>query len=94
MVRNLECLRCNEVMEYIKSEKIQLGQNSLIFGDLPNYIAGSLEVDVYTCNKCGKIEFFQMEEDQIMQIECPNCGKVHDMDYPKCPFCKNDYNDK
>lgn len=26
-------------------------------------------------------------EDKIMQITCPKCGDVHDVDYPKCPKC-------
>jgi rubrerythrin len=28
------------------------------------------------------------EEDMIDTVVCPNCGKTHDMDYPKCPHCK------
>ena len=24
-------------------------------------------------------------------VECPKCGKMHDFDYPKCPYCKYDY---
>lgn len=31
-------------------------------------------------------------EDQLEQFECSNCGKTHDMDYPKCPYCKYKYN--
>jgi len=27
-------------------------------------------------------------KDGIPQRQCPNCGKLHDFDYPKCPFCK------
>lgn len=94
MGRELNCLRCGNSMRYIKSEKIQLGQSGLILGDIPNYIAGALPVDIYKCNECCKIEFFQMEEDQIEQAECPNCRKIHDIDYPKCPFCKYDYYDE
>lgn len=29
--------------------------------------------------------------DDIGQVICPNCGKSHDMDYPKCPYCKYKY---
>lgn len=46
MGRELTCLRCGNSMKYIKSEKIQLGQNGLFLGDIPNYIAGSLDVDI------------------------------------------------
>lgn len=24
----------------------------------------------------------------IAKVTCPNCGKHHDMDYPKCPHCR------
>ena len=30
-------------------------------------------------------------EDSIAQQKCPQCGTLHDMDYPKCPFCKYNY---
>lgn len=30
-------------------------------------------------------------EDRIWQRVCPKCKKSHDMDYPKCPYCKFDY---
>ena len=32
--------------------------------------------------------------EQIEQAECPNCGRTHDTDYPKCPFCKYNYYDE
>lgn len=92
MVRDLNCLRCGNSMKYIKSERIQLGKHGFILGDISNLIAGALEVDIYMCDGCGKFEFFQMsEEDKVEQIVCPNCGKTHDIDYPKCPFCKYKY---
>ena len=81
------------------TEKIQLGQTGWILGDLSNLLAGSMEVDIYSCTECGKIEFFQSEsttdyteEPDIAKKKCPKCGKLHDIDYPKCPFCKYDYN--
>lgn len=33
-------------------------------------------------------------EDSITQQKCPKCENLHDVDYPKCPFCKYDYNSK
>ncbi len=94
-MRDIKCLYCNTALNLIKSQKIQLGQAGWIFDDLPNILAGALEVDIYSCPKCGKIEFFQQEnsnrENQIAQIKCPKCGRLHDIDYPKCPFCKFEY---
>ena len=30
--------------------------------------------------------------DGMPQKKCPTCGREHDFDYPKCPYCKHDYN--
>lgn len=94
MERKIDCLRCGEQMNHIKTEKIQLGQTGWILGDLPNLFAGAMEVDIYACHKCGKIELFSSDTatESLPQKQCPKCGKNHDFDYPKCPFCKYDYN--
>ena len=94
MSKALPCLRCGTPMRYLFREKLQLGQTGWILGDLPNLLAGAMETDVYCCPQCGKIEFFQVEElspsagNRIAQVKCPRCGKLHDLDDPKCPFCK------
>jgi len=96
-MRELSCLRCRTDMEFIRREKIQLGQTGWLLGDLSNLLSGAMEVDIYSCPGCGKIEFFQMEddtapaEDTIAQVRCPRCGRLHDMDYPKCPSCGHNY---
>lgn len=94
MNNDMDCLRCGKKMSYIRTEKLQLGQTGWIFGDLSNLLAGAMEVDIYSCPKCGKLEFFlsDAEGEGLAQKQCPNCGKQHDFDYPKCPFCKYDYN--
>ena len=91
----MNCLRCNNKMHYVRREKLQLGETGWFLGDLPNLIAGAMEVEIYICTGCGKIEFFLADrggEDGTPQKKCPNCGKTHDFDYPKCPFCKYNYN--
>lgn len=30
-------------------------------------------------------------DDALPQRQCPQCGKQHDFDYPKCPHCDFDY---
>ena len=90
----IDCLRCSKKMSHIGTEKMQLGQTSWIFGDIPNLLAGAMEVDIYCCPSCRKLEFFLTEENMeegLPQKQCPKCGKMHDFDYPKCPFCKYDY---
>ena len=92
-MKNISCLRCNEEMRYIRREKLQLGQTGWILGDLSNLISGAIEVDIYACSECRKIEFFMAEEleEELPQKACPKCGKKHDFDYPKCPFCNYEY---
>lgn len=94
-MKKIDCLRCGQKMRYFGTEKLQFGQTSWIFGDLPNLLAGAMEVDVYCCLECRKLEFFLAEEnemeEELPQKQCPNCGRMHDFDYPKCPFCKHNY---
>lgn len=118
-MRTLNCLRCHGQMHFIKQEKIQLGQTGYFLGDWPNILAGALDVEIYACPKCGKLEFFMpgvtqevdpdpdmeledlppeankhivgVSRDGVPQVRCPNCGKKHDFDYPKCIYCDFDY---
>ena len=94
-MHEMNCLRCGTEMRHRQREKLQLGQTGLLLGDLPNLFAGALEVDIYICPACGKLEFYSAEaldeEETLPQRQCPSCGRKHDFDYPKCPFCKHDY---
>ena len=95
MNRN-KCLRCGEEMVFYGREKLQLGKTGWIFGDLPNLLAGALEVSIHICPSCRKLEFFADEElspegNDLPKKTCPVCGTVHDFDYPKCPSCKHNY---
>ena len=91
-MKDIKCLRCDEMMRHIKREKFQLGETGWFLGDLPNLLAGAMELDIYSCPGCGKVEFFQtVGEKDMPQVKCPNCGKNHDFDYPRCPFCKYAY---
>jgi len=92
MERDLKCLRCQARMHFVERETFQLGQAGWILGDLPHLIKGGMELDIYACPDCGKVEFFQSAGDeQLPQVKCPVCGKLHDFDYGKCPFCKYEY---
>lgn len=94
-MKKLDCLRCRQPMEYLFTEKLQLGQRGWLLGDLPNLLAGALELEIYSCPRCGKVEFFLAEpvlaDQGTPQKTCPQCGRSHDFDYPKCPFCQYDY---
>ena len=34
------------------------------------------------------------QNEELPQKQCPSCGKSHDFDYPKCPYCSHDYQAK
>ncbi len=91
----MSCLRCGEEMQYLSREKLQLGKTGWVLGDLPNLLSGALEVQIYVCPECRKLEFFLAEnetiDDETPKMTCPDCGTVHDFDYPKCPNCKHEY---
>ena len=91
----MKCLRCGEDMQYLSREKLQLGKTGWVLGDLPNLLSGALEVQILVCPKCRKLEFFLAEnevlDDDTPKRTCPDCGTVHDFDYPKCPNCKHEY---
>ena len=93
MANQLNCLRCGTGMQFIRREKFQLGQTGWVLGDLPNLFAGGMEIDIYSCPKCGKIELFQPEaaSDGLAQKQCPVCGAVIDFDYGRCPHCKHEF---
>ena len=98
MEKNFQCLRCGKDMQSMGTEDFQLGKTGWIFGDFPNLLAGAMRLSVYRCPSCGKVEFFSFEPleaeekgDRIAQTRCPRCKQMHDMDDPKCPFCKYDY---
>ena len=84
------CLRCGGNMMHIGRERIQMGKFGILTGWLDQLISGALTVDIYRCARCGKLEFYAPdvpEEDCIAQTACPECGKMHDMDDARCPFC-------
>lgn len=116
-MRTLNCLRCGRQMQYARREKIQLGEQGVFSNHWAHLMAGVLEVDIYYCSGCGKLEFYtptqpRKEHPQDVsfdeadfpksdeteysyseppQKECPRCGKTHDFDFPRCPYCKFDY---
>lgn len=86
------CGRCGGAMAFIRREKLQLGQYGILSGHLSHLCSGALEVSIYCCRACKKLEFYAAgsEEDEggIPHIPCPHCGQLHEMDDPKCPYCR------
>ena len=96
-MRELPCLRCGMKMRHLRREYLQLGKTGFLGGDWSNIRAGALDVDIYCCPSCGKLEFCraqgepESDGDTIAQCKCPQCGQTNDLDYPKCPFCVHRY---
>lgn len=73
--------------------KIQLGEQGVLSNHWAHLMAGALEVDIYCCPKCGKLELFApneefcQENDFEGQKKCPECGLCVDAEYTKCPCC-------
>ena len=65
--RTLKCLRCSADMKNAGRETIQLGQTGWLLGDLPNLLAGGLDVEIWCCPSCGGQHDFDY-------LKCPYCG--------------------
>jgi len=97
MAKDYKCLRCGGEMVCVGTERIQLGKTSWLLGDLPNLISGAMEVEIWYCKGCGKVEFFAPEgsfeerefkgSTDLPQKRCNSCGRNYDFDFPKCPYC-------
>ena len=89
-MKNMECLRCGKTMSFMKHEKIQLGQASAWLGQRRNIIAGALDVDIYVCTGCGKLEFFRPGGGFDAAEDIVNTGIPEDEGLPaavRCPDC-------
>ena len=100
-MKDLKCLRCGTEMNSLGREKVQLGEYGPFLGHISNLMAGAMELDLFACPKCGKVEFFSpvpdagepsyLTDPELPQQQCPNCGGIHDFDFPKCPYCGMKY---
>ena len=98
--KNIECQRCETEMRFIKRENLQLGKQSF-WHDWNHILHGALDVDIYVCPACGKIEFFLPEDllaetksseikprtAQIAARRCAECGKMIFNSANSCPAC-------
>ena len=59
---DLKCLRCDGRMLDLGPVTFKLGDESLFFSDLVRLFTGSLTMNVFRCEKCGKLEFFSLDD--------------------------------
>ena len=86
------CIACGGKMTDLGKMELQKGSYGLFLGLLCNLVSGALEVNAMVCGKCRRMDFYLCGEDtedtdRIAQIECPYCGKAHDLDDAVCPHC-------
>ncbi|MCW4009454.1 MAG: hypothetical protein NWF05_02390 [Candidatus Bathyarchaeota archaeon] len=60
------CSSCGAITVYVYSENLRVGGTSggwkLLFGEWAEIGEQTMPVEVYICQRCGKIEFFATEE--------------------------------
>lgn len=54
----LICPRCRKQLTYVGTKRFHEGAQWGIFGDLGELFVNSEKFDVYSCPKCGRVEFF------------------------------------
>lgn len=48
---------CGQPMTPVGVSEFQLGRQGFFTGDLPNIIAGAMELAVFQCEQCGQVKF-------------------------------------
>ena len=94
MYKEIKCLRCDKILEYVKSENLQLGKE-YGFSNQPSWAAGALYCDIYVCPECGEFYFIKGEirpENEL--VKCKWCCKKVDPSFPKCPICGHSFDEK
>ncbi len=56
--KDIRCLRCNVKLDYSGAYKFHEGAKIGFFGNLFEAFVNREKFDLYTCPKCGKVEFF------------------------------------
>ena len=73
-MRTIHCPRCSKQLNFVGEMELKPG-------------ADALNVEVYACPKCGKMEFFTQAEPEMEKIICAGCNRSYDIDFPRCPGC-------
>lgn len=63
-MRQLNCPRCDSAMEFLMREKFQKGESGAWVGNLNFSFRGGFEMDVYSCPRCSRLEFFLPREEE------------------------------
>ena len=91
----LKCLRCGVDMAFQRRASLREVDGDWFVAEF------RLDVDLYVCPKCGKLEFFKpgirggggtdstgyYRPGIGPDVKCSLCGKEHPSDDPYCPLC-------
>ena len=58
-IREIYCPYCDVQLQYHGARRIQLGRYGWFVEHWDQLMAGSLDVQLYVCPRCGKIEMFR-----------------------------------
>ncbi|MCR4796660.1 MULTISPECIES: hypothetical protein [Ruminococcus] len=61
-IRTIYCPYCNILMEYMGTERMQLGKSGFFTENLSNILSGAMTVSIYECPQCGKLELFRFKK--------------------------------
>lgn len=67
-VTDLKCLRCAGRMVDYGPVTFKLGEETYFFSDLNRLISGSLQINIYKCENCGKVEFFAIDSKEFDEL--------------------------
>ena len=97
------CGNCGTEMKFLRRENLLDLRHGVNAYGIPNLLADELYAEIWGCPSCRKLEFYACDVpegreapsesgdwdggDHIAQTTCPACGRVHDLDDPKCPLC-------
>lgn len=79
------CTNCGEVLQRI-AERVSLHGDCRGIWSL---LVEDIEMDVYACPDCGKLEFYRplaVSPEPEKLVTCPTCGTQHSK-YISCPNC-------
>ena len=92
-MRQKTCSACGGKMQSLGNMELQKGRFSMLFGNLSQIMSGALDVDVECCERCKKLEFYLLGDDEapeprgLQPIASRRSGDLHDMDDAICPHC-------
>lgn len=89
----LTCTHCGAQMRFFGRECVQLGKTGMCFGEFPDLLSGVLDVCIYICPHCRRLEFFLAEDEEatdgLVRTKSSDCPEVHGFGQAKGSQCNN-----